>query len=273
MSYRGTISGSACNQPAANGVSNHWAFLEDVSCEHISGHWPLTIAGLVELRSYENDNGLVVTRILRMLRCMVAVSLVSLGLSDIAAGQTGVDESPVPLTDAARDGIGGDWVHISELNLQKIEAARTDYCNKTMFSGQEMQFVWAYDNAPYRIGIPVLENASGHLSFRWNNGDDLYLASTRPSDKDANEGPDVTVYRMGALRMQNAPGKVGISWGWAKDISPANEYANVGQWTRNHFLIEELTNNTTGQSFLLLAFPLSATYQTEEDSKLYVKCQ
>lgn len=207
-----------------------------------------------------------------MIRFMAAAGLACLGLSDIAIGQSD-EESPVPLTDAARDGIGGDWVQITELDLQEIRTARADHCSKEIFSEPEMQFNWAYDGASYQIDIPVLNDASGHLAFRWNGGDDLYLARSFPPTTEADQSSNVTVYRMGWLRMQNAPGKVGISWGWAKDISPSNEYAAVGQGTRNHFLIEEKTNRTTGGSFLLLGFPMSSRYTAEEDSKLYVKCQ
>lgn len=209
----------------------------------------------------------------RVFICFLLAACSGWFIPSAAFAQATAGKGEVPLTDTAKDVISGDWVHIPALDLEKMVSSQDTFCRSPLFDEENMEFVWAYDGMSYFSDIPILSQASGDLAFRWNGGDDLYLASRMASDKPDGEEPAVAVYRMGSLRMQTAPGKLGISWGWADDIDPENEYASVAPYgTRSNFFIEELKNQTTGQSFLVLAKPLNANYQRTADTKLYAKC-
>ena len=210
---------------------------------------------------------------LRSFRCFLLIAFSGCCFPDFAYAQAAASKGEVPLSDGAKDVVSGDWVHIPALDLEKMVSAQETFCSSPLFGNEKMQFAWAYDEKVYALDIPILAQASGHLAFRWNGGDDLYLASGMAADKVDGEETVVTVYRMGWLRMQTAPGKLGVSWGSADDIDPKNEYANVSLYgKRANFFIEELNNKKTGQTFLILARPLNANYQRTVDTKLYAKC-
>ena len=193
-----------------------------------------------------------------------------------AHGQTNTDAS-VPLSEIVRDHVGGNWVEIPELDLQKVETARSKFCRAEMFDPGEMNFKWGYDEKAYAMDIPVLRDATGQLALRWNSNDDLYIAKSGTVPASDNSEPvakeeSVTVYRATAMRMTPAGSKVSVTFGWANKLPPAVSLFEVSQWSRRSLFLEVVTNKTNGQAYALILFPLSGTSQREPETKLYVKC-
>lgn len=183
---------------------------------------------------------------------------------------------PQPLDDRARAVLAGNWVEIESLSADSI-SARLPWCDVVTFDRDEMWFTWTYNEKLTHLDIPVLRDAAGSLSLRWNGNDDLYISTVKifpssvPERTYGFKGP-TAVSRVTGATMELSESVLGVVFAPAQGLSWAEPPVSAGRLLAYGMTAQRLTNRETGDSVLIAQFPMGADYNKNSATKLYAKC-
>lgn len=209
-----------------------------------------------------------------MIRFATVAIFAALQLFSIAWAQDVAANQDVPLNEATRTILEGDWARIREQSQEAVDQAIAAYCDVGMFSvGELLLGDWKYDSSTHEKTAAVLGEAKGNLALRFNGPDDLFVAMTPKQTFN-----QMSFERLIEFRMDINENLTGVIFGRSSELNPQVSSPDAVQWWRRTLVIQDTTHNVTGDRYYFLSYPMSAKYESldkyagPETTDFYVKC-